>query len=125
MSIEQVHPHKIFPSGDRRALLEIRFDPDELTKRYGLQSVDVHDDLARIRSLPSRCPTDRKHGSPPICSVPLTGLPERPISPNSHPGLTHTGRVLLDAIIMEKHHGDAAQFLVEICPVPRKSRDNM
>ena len=45
MHLQQVRPHDSFPSGDSRALVELRFDPDELAERYGLSFEESYDDL--------------------------------------------------------------------------------
>lgn len=45
MPVRQVPPWKVFPSGDYRPLLELRFNPDELEQRYGLHFVAEHDNL--------------------------------------------------------------------------------
>ena len=45
MSIRQVAPHPVFPSGDSRDLAELRFSPDELTARRGLHFTERQDDL--------------------------------------------------------------------------------
>ena len=45
MPVQQVPPHEFFPSGDSRALGEVRFDPNELSVRYGLTFEERLDDL--------------------------------------------------------------------------------
>lgn len=45
MAVKQVAPWAMFPSGDYRSLLELRFDPDELERRYGLHFSQKIDDL--------------------------------------------------------------------------------
>ena len=45
MHVRQVRPHHHFPSGDSRALVELRFDPEELAARYGLTFAEDYDDL--------------------------------------------------------------------------------
>lgn len=45
MRVLQVPPHDRWPSGDSRALVELRFDPGDLTARYGLTFLEEYDDL--------------------------------------------------------------------------------
>jgi hypothetical protein len=45
MRVHQVVPHQRWPSGDSRDLAEIRFAPDELATRFGLQFEEDLDDL--------------------------------------------------------------------------------
>jgi|SRR5579884_405868 len=45
MPIRQVTPHKHFPSRDSRALATLRFSPEELAARYGLEFEEDYDDL--------------------------------------------------------------------------------
>ncbi len=45
MPVRQVRPHKRFPSGDYRTLVEVPFSPEELTERYGLKFEDDSDSL--------------------------------------------------------------------------------
>jgi hypothetical protein len=45
MAVEQVRPQAQFPSGDSRALVELPFEPEDLTARYGLSFEEGYDDL--------------------------------------------------------------------------------
>lgn len=45
MQVRQVRPLDLFPSGDSRALVELRFDPEELAGRYDLVFEERFDDL--------------------------------------------------------------------------------
>lgn len=49
MAVRQVQPHGHFPSGDRRALLEVALDPADLADRYGLSFEEELDDLDRYQ----------------------------------------------------------------------------
>ena len=45
MQVRRVRPYDSFPGGDSRALAELRFDPDEPAKRFGLSVEEVCNDL--------------------------------------------------------------------------------
>lgn len=45
MEVRQVQPHDRFPSGDSRALVELRFNPQELSALYSITFEALFDDL--------------------------------------------------------------------------------
>lgn len=49
MPVRQVPPHAFFPSGDSRALAELRLDPEGLSARHGLTFEERLDDLDWFR----------------------------------------------------------------------------
>jgi len=49
VSVQQVQPWALFPSGDYRPLVMLRFDPEELADRYGLTFATEHDDLDEFK----------------------------------------------------------------------------
>ncbi len=49
MAVQQVRPREHFPSGDSRALIEVAFDPAEMSRRYRLSFEEGYDDLDRYQ----------------------------------------------------------------------------